>query len=167
LFLATRVGQALNPVLYPVIMFILSCIIAFATGTSWGTFAIMIPIAVDFAVLLAPNLLIGMIGAVLAGAVYGDHCSPISDTTILSSTGAGCNHIDHVSTQLPYATVSAVMCGIGYIVYGFMAQSGVSTAVTIAVSFLVTLGLLAIVLKGLNALTSGSEFKIGSRRRVA
>jgi len=108
-----------------------------------------------------------MIGAVLAGAVYGDHCSPISDTTILSSTGAGCNHIDHVSTQLPYATVSAVMCGIGYIVYGFMAQSGVSTAVTIAVSFLVTLGLLAIVLKGLNALTSGSEFKIGSRRRVA
>lgn len=101
LFLATRVGQALNPVLYPVIMFILSCIIAFATGTSWGTFAIMIPIAVDFAVLLAPNLLIGMIGAVLAGAVYGDHCSPISDTTILSSTGAGCNHIDHVSTQLP------------------------------------------------------------------
>ena len=153
LFLATRVGHALNPALYPVIMFILACIIAFSTGTSWGTFAIMIPIAVDFAVLLAPELLIGMMGAVLAGAVYGDHCSPISDTTILSSTGAGCNHIDHVSTQLPYATVSAVMCAIGYIVYGFMAQSGVSQGVSIAVTFVVTFGLLAVALKGLNAMT--------------
>ncbi len=167
LFLATRVGQALNPALYPVIMFILACIIAFATGTSWGTFAIMIPIAIDFAVLLAPDLLIGMIAAVLAGAVYGDHCSPISDTTILSSTGAGCNHIDHVSTQLPYATVSAVMCGIGYIVYGFMAHSGANQAITIAVSLLVTLGLLGLALKGLNTLTSSAEPKMKARRRVA
>ena len=101
-------------------------------------------------------------GAVLAGAVYGDHCSPISDTTILSSTGAGCNHIDHVSTQLPYATVSAVMCAIGYIVYGFMAQSGVSQGVSIAVTFVVTFGLLAVALKGLNAMT-----RRGVRERCA
>ena len=127
----------------------------------------MIPIAVDFAVLLAPDLLIGMIGAVLAGAVYGDHCSPISDTTILSSTGAGCNHIDHVSTQLPYATVSALMCGIGYIVYGFMAQSGANPAVAVAVSFLVTLGLLGLALKGLNTLTLRSESGIETGRRIA
>lgn len=167
LFLATRVGQALNPALYPVIMFILACIIAFSTGTSWGTFAIMIPIAVDFSVLLAPNLLLGMIAAVLAGAVYGDHCSPISDTTILSSTGAGCRHIDHVSTQLPYATLSAVMCGIGYIVYGFMAQAGASQALVTIVTLVVTLGLLMLALKALNALTRGAELKARPGRRVA
>ncbi len=167
LFLATRVGQALNPALYPVIMFLLACIIAFATGTSWGTFAIMIPIAIDFSVLLAPDLLIVMIAAVLAGAVYGDHCSPISDTTILSSTGSGCNHIDHVSTQLPYATVSAVMCGIGYIVYGFMAQAGASQATATVVSLLVTLGLLGLALKGLNVFTAETGPDRRPRRRVA
>ena len=166
-FLATRVGQALNPALYPVIMFLLACIIAFATGTSWGTFAIMIPIAVDFSVLLAPDLLIVMIAAVLAGAVYGDHCSPISDTTILSSTGAGCNHIDHVSTQLPYATVSAVMCGIGYIVYGFMVQAGASQTIATLVSILVTFGLLGLALKGLNVFTAETGPERRSRRGVA
>lgn len=166
-FLATRVGQSLNPALYPLTMFILACIIAFATGTSWGTFAIMIPIAIDFAVLLAPDLLIGMIAAVLAGAVYGDHCSPISDTTILSSTGAGCNHIDHVSTQLPYATLSALMCGIGYIVYGFVTQSGANQTISTVISFIVTLGLLGLALKGLNALAAGAEFDKRPRRRVA
>src|SRR5699024_115497 len=102
----------------PVIMFILAGFIAFSTGTSWGSFAILIPIAGQIASATEIELLIPSIAAVLAGAVFGDHCSPISDTTILSSTGAGCNHIDHVTTQLPYALTSAVIAAVGYIVLG-------------------------------------------------
>jgi len=108
----------LNVMFLPVIMFILAGFIAFSTGTSWGSFAILIPIAGQIASATEIELLIPSIAAVLAGAVFGDHCSPISDTTILSSTGAGCNHIDHVTTQLPYALTSAVIAAVGYIVLG-------------------------------------------------
>ncbi len=88
----------------PVILFLLAGLMAFSTGTSWGTFGIMLPIAGDMAAASDIALILPMLSAVLAGSVFGDHCSPISDTTILpSSTGARCNHIDHVSTQLPYA----------------------------------------------------------------
>ena len=89
-------------VLIPAIMFGVSAMLSFATGTSWGTFGILIPIIVSVCEAAAPELTVTALSAILAGSVFGDHCSPISDTTIMSSTGAGCAHIDHVSTQLPY-----------------------------------------------------------------
>lgn len=114
--------------LVPIIVFILSALIAFATGTSWGTFAIMIPIVMPIAIGLGNargfnadevlNATLICVSAVLGGAVFGDHASPISDTTILSSTGAGCPHLEHVATQLPYAVTVAVCSGIGVIVGG-------------------------------------------------
>ncbi|TWT24390.1 Na+/H+ antiporter NhaC family protein [Planomicrobium sp. CPCC 101110] len=102
----------------PVLLFILAGVMAFATGTSWGSFGILLPIAGKIMSQAEPELLLPTLAAVLAGAVFGDHCSPISDTTILSSTGAGSNHIDHVITQLPYAVTAAVIAAIGYIVIG-------------------------------------------------
>src|SRR5690606_34379494 len=93
----------LNTAYLPVILFVVAGFMAFATGTSWGTFGMMLPIAGDIAAAADIQLLLPALAAVLAGAVFGDHCSPISDTTILSSTGAGSHHIDHVMTQLPYA----------------------------------------------------------------
>ena len=102
----------------PIVLFMVACFIAFSTGTSWGTFAIMLPIAIPLS--LGTGAGMGAcISAVLGGGIFGDHCSPISDTTVLSSTGAQSNHIDHVNTQLPYALVAAVAAGIGYIVEGF------------------------------------------------
>ncbi|QDF67740.1 Na+/H+ antiporter NhaC family protein [Shewanella sp. SNU WT4] len=103
----------------PAVMFVLAGLTAFATGTSWGTFGIMLPIAADMAMGSHVSMMLPMLASVLAGAVFGDHCSPISDTTILSSTGAGCHHIDHVVTQLPYALIVAVISMIGYTVLGF------------------------------------------------
>ena len=103
----------------PVILFVLSGAMAFATGTSWGTFGIMLPIAGDMAGVTEIALMMPMLSAVLAGSVFGDHCSPISDTTILSSTGARCKHIDHVATQLPYALSMALVSAVGFITLGF------------------------------------------------
>lgn len=101
------------------VMFVLAGAMAFSTGTSWGSFGILLPIAGDIMnnVEGGPELLLAAFGAVLAGAVWGDHCSPISDTTILSSTGASCNVITHVTTQLPYAIVGAVIALLGYVAY--------------------------------------------------
>ena len=101
-YLASLVGGHLNPSLLPAILFLLTGFIAFSTGTSWGTFAIMLPIGIPMAEVLGAQLHM-TIGAVLAGGIFGDHCSPISDTTIISSMAAGSDHIDHVNTQLPYA----------------------------------------------------------------
>ncbi|ABM02848.1 transporter, NhaC family [Psychromonas ingrahamii 37] len=103
----------------PVIMFVLSGAMAFSTGTSWGTFGIMLPIAGDMSGATELSLMLPMLSAVLAGSVFGDHCSPISDTTILSSTGARCRHIDHVATQLPYALSVAGVSAVGFVVIGF------------------------------------------------
>ncbi|MDD6328135.1 MAG: Na+/H+ antiporter NhaC family protein [Eubacteriales bacterium] len=102
----------------PAIIFIIACLLAFATGTSWGTFGILIPIVVD-AFTNDPTLMIISISACMAGAVCGDHCSPISDTTIMASAGAQSNHINHVSTQLPYAISVAIISGITYVIAGF------------------------------------------------
>ncbi|MCF9378868.1 Na+/H+ antiporter NhaC family protein, partial [Vibrio parahaemolyticus] len=102
-YLSSLVQGNIDPHWLPVILFVLSGAMAFSTGTSWGTFGIMLPIAGDMAGATDIALMLPMLGAVLAGSVFGDHCSPISDTTILSSTGARCHHIDHVATQLPYA----------------------------------------------------------------
>ncbi|MCP1660665.1 Na+/H+ antiporter NhaC family protein [Neisseria perflava] len=118
-YLSTLVGNNIHSGFLPVILFLLACVMAFATGTSWGTFGIMLPIAAAMAVKIDPSLIIPCMSAVMAGAVCGDHCSPISDTTILSSTGAHCNHIDHVTSQLPYAMIVAASAACGYLVLGF------------------------------------------------
>lgn len=129
-FVASIVARNLPPAVIPLGAFIASCIIAFSTGTSWGTFAIMLPIAVPMASASGLPMPL-LIGAVLAGGIFGDHCSPISDTTILSSTGAGCNHIEHVRTQLPYALVGAAGSCAGYVVTGL--AGSVLLGLTIAI----------------------------------
>ncbi|MDO6524668.1 Na+/H+ antiporter NhaC family protein [Motilimonas sp. 1_MG-2023] len=118
-YLSSLVDGSIHTAFLPAILFVLAGFMAFATGTSWGTFGIMLPIAADLAMGTNATLLLPMMASVLAGAVFGDHCSPISDTTILSSTGASCHHIDHVVTQLPYALVVAGVTLIGYMVLGF------------------------------------------------
>ncbi|MFR8318062.1 MAG: Na+/H+ antiporter NhaC family protein [Catenibacillus sp.] len=106
--------------LLPAIIFIVGCFLAFATGTSWGTFGILIPIVVAVFENSNPTLMVISISACMAGAVCGDHCSPISDTTIMASAGAQCDHVTHVSTQLPYALSIAVISFITYIFAGFI-----------------------------------------------
>lgn len=103
----------------PAIFFVVAGFLAFSTGTSWGTFGILIPIAVAVVGLEQYEMLVLMVAAVLSGAVAGDHASPISDTTILASAGAQCNHIDHVSTQIPYVLLVCVCSFVGYVVDGF------------------------------------------------
>lgn len=112
----------------PAIIFVIAGFLSFSTGTAWGTFGILIPIVVVVAQAIDPvgPLTIITLSATLAGSVFGDHCSPISDTTILSSAGSGCVHIEHVSTQLPFALVVAVSSFIGYIVAGFTGNVYVS-----------------------------------------
>lgn len=135
-------------VLLPVILFVVAIGLAFATGTSWGTFGILIPIVTSvFESELAnvsqtgeiPSMVIICISACLAGAVCGDHCSPISDTTIMASTGAQCDHVNHVSTQLPYALTVAAVCVVGYLLSGFVHNVfivlGFSLALMLAVLF--------------------------------
>lgn len=106
--------------LLPAIIFLVGCCLAFATGTSWGTFGILIPIVVAVFEGKNPDLMIISISACMAGAVCGDHCSPISDTTIMASAGARCNHVNHVSTQLPYAITAAAVSFVTYIIAGFV-----------------------------------------------
>jgi tetracycline resistance efflux pump len=112
----------------PCIIFLVAAFIGFAMGTSWGTIALILPIVIGVYPEGDPLFLVA-IGSTLAGAVYGDHVSPISDTTILSSAGAKCNHLRHVSTQLPYASLVMVVCFIGYIIAGFTANPWISLAV--------------------------------------
>ena len=118
-------GSALAQSILPAVFFLVSAFLAFATGTSWGTFGILIPIAVAIfgADGAQMQMLVLTVAAILAGAVCGDHMSPISDTTILSSTGADCNHIEHVSTQIPYALLVAACCFAGYLLAG-VTQNG-------------------------------------------
>lgn len=118
--------------LLPAVIFIVACVLAFATGTSWGTFGILIPIVQAMFPANDPLFVVG-ISACLAGAVCGDHCSPISDTTIMSSAGAECEHINHVSTQLPYAIYVAIVSFICFVVAGFVPYWYVMLPVSIAV----------------------------------
>lgn len=117
--------------LLPAIIFIIASFLSFSTGTAWGTFGILIPIVVVVAEAIDPTgaIIIVTLSATLAGSVFGDHCSPISDTTILSSAGAGCVHIEHVSTQLPFALIAATSACCGYIVAGFTLNVYLSLAV--------------------------------------
>ena len=118
--------------LLPAIIFLVGCFLAFATGTSWGTFGILIPIVVDAFSATDPQLMIIAISACMAGAVCGDHCSPISDTTIMASAGAQCEHVNHVSTQLPYAITAAAVSCVSYIVAGFVRNVVISLIVAVA-----------------------------------
>ena len=124
--------------LLPAIIFVVGCLLAFATGTSWGTFGILIPIVVDAFQATNPTLMTIAISACMAGAVCGDHCSPISDTTIMASAGAQCNHVNHVSTQLPYAVSVAAISFVTYIVAGFVQSAWIS----LPVGMVLTLGYL-------------------------
>lgn len=112
----------------PAIIFLIGCFLAFATGTSWGTFGILIPIVVEVFANSNHELMIISISACMAGAVCGDHCSPISDTTIMASAGAQCEHVNHVSTQLPYAVVAAAISFVTYILAGFVQNPFISLA---------------------------------------
>ena len=134
LFISGFVSTANLPLAFlPVLIFIISALMSFSMGTSWGTFGMLIPIITMICATPGAEVyLIPALGATLAGSVYGDHCSPISDTTILSSTGAECQHISHVETQLPYATLVAVICGIGYLIAGLMRSPWIALAVGLA-----------------------------------
>lgn len=119
IYLSHLINEALPLAVLPSIIFLISAIIAFATGSSWGTFGIMLPIAANLAMAVEPSFVMVMMAAVLSGAIFGDHCSPISDTSILSSTGAGCHLMDHVITQIPYCIIKAVICLAGFLTYGY------------------------------------------------
>ena len=112
-------GRETLTALFPLALFLVGGVLAFATGTSWGTFGILIPITLSVFPLTDPHGVV-CVSACMAGAVCGDHCSPISDTTIMASAGAQCEHLDHVSTQLPYALTVAIVSFIGFIVAGFV-----------------------------------------------
>ena len=115
----------------PAVIFLVACVLAFASGTSWGTFGILIPIVTAIFPASSELLIIG-ISACCAGAVMGDHCSPISDTSIMASAGAQCNHLDHVATQLPYVLTVACVCVVGFIVAGFVQNVYITWAVSLA-----------------------------------
>ena len=126
-------------VLLPAIVFLVGCFLAFATGTSWGTFGILIPIVVSvFGGDLDNTLMIVSISACMAGAVCGDHCSPISDTTIMASAGAQCDHIAHVSTQLPYAIMAAAISVVCYLLTGVFCMINIPAIIVLPVGIVLT-----------------------------
>lgn len=124
-------------VILPAIIFLVGCGLAFAIGTSWGTFGILIPIVVAVFEKSSPEMMIISMSACMAGAVCGDHCSPISDTTIMASAGAQCDHVTHVSTQLPYAILAAAVSFVTYIVAGFVKTAWIALPVGIVLMLIV------------------------------
>jgi len=118
-YLAHLLGGNISPVLMPVLIFIVASITAFSTGTSWGTFSIMMPIGLALGASMDLSIPL-VIGAVISGGIFGDHASPISDTTIISSMAAGCDHIDHVRTQLPYALIGGFFASIAFLIAGWV-----------------------------------------------
>ena len=147
-FVETNMGalaqSGLANALIPAILFLFACGISFATGTSWGTFGILIPVATSIlGTGLEPNVILA-ISAILAGAVYGDHVSPISDTTIMASSGAQCNHIDHVKTQLPYASLVASISFVAYLIAGIVVGTGLGYTLSAVITLALGLVLLAL-----------------------
>ena len=136
----------------PAIIFLVACVLAFSTGTSWGTFGILIPIVLPLFSAEDPLLMIG-ISACLAGAVCGDHCSPISDTTIMASAGANVNHLEHVSTQMPYAITVAGISFVSFILAGFIKNIFICLPVAVAL----TIATLFVLKKTVGVNTSGKE----------
>lgn len=142
-FVKGVVGQNASASLFiPMIVFIIAIFLAFSTGTSWGTFAILVPIVIAmFPEQGHMEMMIISVSAVLAGAVCGDHVSPISDTTVMSSAGAQCNHMNHVSTQLPYAAVVAAVCVVGYILAAFIQIWWIVLLLSVAILLAVLTGM--------------------------
>lgn len=130
--------------LLPVIVFAIGCLLAFATGTSWGTFGILIPIVQNVFSMDDPMAIV-CISACMAGAVCGDHCSPISDTTIMASAGAQCDHVNHVSTQLPYAITCAVVSGVTYLIAGLLVHFGITGMIALPIGIVLMLGTLFVI----------------------
>jgi Na+/H+ antiporter NhaC len=120
----------LSPALVPALLFLIGSVISFATGTSWGTMAILLPLGINMAYSFGVSEAI-TIAAVLSGSLFGDHCAPISDTTVMSSMAGGCNHIDHVRTQIPYALLAAISSFIAYLIVG-VGQLGALVSLLIA-----------------------------------
>lgn len=138
-FLVQMLSNSVPKFLLPSIIFILGAVISFATGTAYGTMGILMPLAIPLSYSISPDFgyVVISTSAVLTGAIFGDHCSPISDTTIMSSMGAGCHHIDHVKTQMPYAlTVAAITVICGYIPAGL----GISVWIVLPIAAIVTCG---------------------------
>ena len=142
-FVKTIVGTGASAsIIVPAIMFAIAVFLAFSTGTSWGTFAILVPIVIAmFPEAKDLEMMIISVSAVLAGAVCGDHVSPISDTTVMSSAGAQSNHINHVSTQMQYAAVVAVVCIIGYLIAGITKIWWITLLLSLVLLFLVLTGI--------------------------
>jgi Na+/H+ antiporter NhaC len=150
-YLSGTISEALPLQTLPVLVFFVAALISFATGTSWGTMAILFPVVIPLAVAMGAgvgfdggehySILLGTISSVMAGSIFGDHCSPISDTTIMSSMASGCDHIDHVRTQLPYAlAVGAVAMLVGDIPTSF----GLHPAVSLPLGVVLLVGLLMV-----------------------
>ncbi|MGY4691230.1 Na+/H+ antiporter NhaC family protein [Salibacterium sp. K-3] len=138
-YLARQLDGSIPAVLLPALLFLTAGLAAFSTGTSWGTFTLLLPIAGEIASVIDITMLLPFLAAVIAGAILGDHCSPISDTTILSSTGAGSHHIDHVMTQLPYAMIAAAVSFIGFLVLGLTGSVTAGLAAVLAMLLLMAL----------------------------
>lgn len=143
-FLVGRVSDTIPFAVLPIIIFLLSGLVSFATGTAWGTMAIVIPLAVPMAYAFVqnggdPHMLTITLGTVLSGAILGDHCSPISDTTIMSSMASGADHLDHVKTQLPYALTVAGVAGISYLIAGIF--SSINPIIILIIGAIIILGI--------------------------
>ena len=109
----------LAPGMLPLVMFLIGAVMSFATGTSWGTMGVLMPLGLPVAIDMGASLPL-VSAAIVGGGLFGDHCSPISDTTVLASIGASCDHVDHFETQMPYAVTVAVICGIMFLVAGWV-----------------------------------------------
>ena len=137
-YIAEQAQRGFPAWLLPLVAFLLSAIISFATGSSWGTFAIMLPLVIPTAFAIDAALLVS-IGAVLSGGLFGDHCSPISETTILSATGASCRQYDHFKTQLPYALMNGSIAMVAFTVGGWLASPFLFVAALLAQVIAITL----------------------------
>lgn len=152
-FLVRVVSEKIPYGILPIIVFIISGIISFATGTAWGTMAIVIPLAVPLAegfILNSgadPSLIIVTLGTVMSGAIFGDHCSPISDTTIMSSTASGADHLHHVGTQMPYAITVGIVSAICYILAGF---TNINAGIILLIGIAILIGVIRVLGKSIN-----------------
>ena len=137
----------------PMIIFLVAAFLAFATGTSWGTFSILIPIVIG--VFPSGQMMAISISSCLAGAVCGDHCSPISDTTIMASAGGHCEHVNHVATQIPYVALVAAVCMVGYFIIGVLQAVGMAqlSLISLPICIVILVGALCVI----RAKTGGKE----------
>lgn len=151
-YIVAMVGQQLRPEFLPLIAFLIAAAVSFATGSSFATMGLLIPLFISIThymlqmtpgEFVASNIFLGTVGAVLAGAIFGDHCSPISDTTVLSSLATDCDHLEHVSTQMPYAVsvgVVSAVCGYLPVGFGWSPWIGLAAGSVVTVLLVLVLG---------------------------